>query len=79
MRETSGMFASKLLPRARSCVRCQDVIELPQWAESDENWIHFSWKCSRCGHQFQTAAIYDLLQLTWFERGSVPEAATSEG
>jgi len=42
-------------------------ISAPTWTESSENWIHFVWQCGKCHTQFQTTAIYDLLQRRWME------------
>jgi hypothetical protein len=59
-----------MLPTNSLCPHCKTSVTAPLWSESEQNWIHFVWKCTECGSQFKTAAIYDILQRTWFERSA---------
>ena len=67
MRVGIGMVAIPILPKDRPCESCNMPISAPTWTESSENWIHFVWQCGKCHTQFQTTAIYDLLQRRWME------------
>jgi hypothetical protein len=61
------MAAIPVLPKEKPCTQCFKPIAAPASAETDHNRIHFVWKCTTCDFQFQTTAIYDLLQRQWME------------
>jgi hypothetical protein len=62
------MVTKAMLPKDKLCPSCHAPVKAPLWSESEQNWIHFVWKCPRCDNQFKTTAIYDLLQLSWLEQ-----------
>jgi hypothetical protein len=71
------MVTRTMLPKDRLCPSCHAPVKAPLWSESEQNWIHFVWKCPRCDNQFRTTAIYDLLQLSWLEQPA--QVRTREG
>jgi hypothetical protein len=71
------MATAAMLPKDKLCPSCHAPVKAPLWSESEQNWIHFVWKCPRCDNQFKTTAIYDLLQLSWLEQPA--QVRTREG
>ena len=45
-------IASQLTPK---CTHCKAVQITPEWSEiANENEIVYFWRCTSCGHEFQT-------------------------
>jgi hypothetical protein len=66
-----------MFPKDKLCPHCRAPVKSPLWSESEQNWIHFVWKCAQCDNQFKTTAIYDLLQLAWVEQPAQVTASST--